>query len=193
MAGVADAAGFVLVGGQSSRMGSDKALKTFRGTPLASRIAGQLANIAGQVSLVGDPRRYGHLGYPVVPDEFPGRGPVGGVLTALHASRSTWNIITACDLPAVTSALFADMLGQIQSSSFECLVPVTPDGREQVLCAIYRRDAAAGIEAAWVSGKTRLREAVRQLRTYYWPVSSAGWAVNLNTPQDWASYLGQEA
>jgi molybdopterin-guanine dinucleotide biosynthesis protein A len=74
-------------------------------------------------------------------------------------------------------------------NDFQCVVPITPDGREQVLCAAYLRSAVAELD----SGEARLRTAVARLRVDYWRVDSADWALNLNTPQDWAAFQGQEA
>ena len=89
MIGPRDAAGFVLVGGRSSRMGVDKAFLSCRGISLAAHIASVLKTVTDTVSLVGDPARYGHLGIPVIADEYPGMGPVGAVITALRGSAST--------------------------------------------------------------------------------------------------------
>lgn len=189
MRGHRDAAGFVLVGGRSSRMGVDKALLPYRGMPLASYIAHQMAEVAHPVSLVGDPLRHGALGFPVVADERPGSGPVGAIVTALRATNATFNLVTSCDVPGVTSDLFVAMLDHIQGTDLQCLVPVTPDGREQVLCAVYRRDAAERMDSA----ETRLRLAVRRLRVEYWPIASYEWTWNVNTPEDWAAFRAREA
>jgi molybdopterin-guanine dinucleotide biosynthesis protein A len=188
-----DAAGFVLVGGRSSRMGVDKALLLCRGIPLVTHIASRLKTVTGAVALVGDPERYGHLGIHVVADDYPGAGPVGGVITALRASAFTWNIVTACDLPGVHSELFEVLLQRLQESGKQCLVPVTPDGREQVLCSVYRRDCVIPLAAIHASGERKLRTAVRLLDTEYWRVDSGDWSFNVNTPQDWVDFTQQKA
>jgi molybdenum cofactor guanylyltransferase len=189
-----DTTGFVLVGGRSSRMGTDKALLPYNGVPLASHIAAQLAPAVDQVYLVGrDPKRYGHLGYEVIADERPGHGPVAGIVSALRSTKSTWNIVTACDLPGVRTDFLETMLRRIRTASVQCVVPVTPDGKEQVLCAVYRKDAVAVLSAALDRGETALRTIVRNLHTEFWMVESAGWSANMNTPEDWASYSRQEA
>jgi molybdenum cofactor guanylyltransferase len=184
-----DASGFVLVGGRSSRMGSDKATLDFGGIPLVCRIAQQMEPVVDSVSLVGDPLRHGHLGLPVIADERPGEGPVGAIVSALHATRATYNIVAACDLPAVQTPFFAALLERIRATDAQCVVPITPDGREQVLCAAYHREAVADLDC----GEARLRTAVSRLRVDYWRVDSSDWALNLNTPQDWAMFLDREA
>jgi molybdenum cofactor guanylyltransferase len=193
MTGFGDVAGFVLVGGRSSRMGRDKALMDYHGLPLAGHIANELATVIQPVSLVGDPERYADIGHPVIPDDYPGAGPLGGLITALRTSRSRWNLVVACDLPGVSSEIFRRLLDQIQFLDVQCVIPVTPDEREQVLCALYRRDACGALLSALESGEPRLQSAVRRLQAHYWRVDSGEWSVNLNTPEDWNVYMGQEA
>ena len=65
-------AGFVLVGGASSRMGSDKASLPFRGGALVEHVAAAVAEAAGNVTLVGPPERYRDLGLRIIPDRYPG-------------------------------------------------------------------------------------------------------------------------
>jgi molybdopterin-guanine dinucleotide biosynthesis protein A len=170
-------------------MGVDKASLPYRGMPMACYIARQIAPVVDRISLVGDAATHGHLGLPILADERPGSGPTNAIVTALRATQATFNIVSACDVPAVSTEVFAAMLSRIREADAQCVIPVTPDGREQVLCAIYRRDALAGLDC----GEPRLRSAVRRLRVNYWPVESADWAVNLNTPQEWADFAGREA
>jgi molybdenum cofactor guanylyltransferase len=194
MLAIRQAAGFVLAGGRSSRMGVDKATLPYRGLPLAGYIAAQMVPAVDEVSLVGDPARYAGLGWPVIPDAYPGSGPVGGIVTALRTTRSTWNIVSACDLPRVHPDLFEALLNRIREKDVQCVVPLTSDGREQVLCAVYRRDALGALSAALAAGELRLRESVRRLQIDFWRVdASDDWAVNLNTPEDWALFARQEA
>ncbi|MES1257997.1 MAG: NTP transferase domain-containing protein, partial [Acidobacteriota bacterium] len=84
-------AGWILVGGRSARMGSDKALLRIGGRPLALRIADAVAEVCGPVTLVGDPARYASLGLPVLADEFAGEGPLSGIEAALRGTRADWN------------------------------------------------------------------------------------------------------
>src|SRR5712691_8368629 len=95
-------AGFVLVGGKSSRMGRDKANLPFEGRTLVERVAAAVADAAGSVTLVGPPGRYESLGLPVIADLEPDLGPLGGIHAALSATSAAWNLIAACDLPAVS-------------------------------------------------------------------------------------------
>jgi len=78
-----DCAGWILVGGRSSRMGRDKAWAESDGRALALRVADKVARVCGTVSLVGNPALYGDLGLPVISDRLPGEGPLAGIDTVL--------------------------------------------------------------------------------------------------------------
>src|SRR5579884_2288918 len=109
-------AGFVLVGGKSSRMGCDKAFLTWRGRPLAQHIAHMVETAAGSVTLIGDEARYSLLGYPVVADRLPGRGPIGGLATALSISEADWNLVAGCDMPLLDTDLLRRLIGRTGNS-----------------------------------------------------------------------------
>ena len=78
MSGAFPAAGFVLTGGESRRMGKDKALLEIGGQPMALRMVELVRPLVAEVALVGSPERYGHLGVPVLADCEVGRGPLRG-------------------------------------------------------------------------------------------------------------------
>ena len=63
-------------------------------------MARSVAEAAGNVAIVGDPEIYRDLGLRVVPDRYPGEGPLGGIITALHDAGTGWSLILACDIRA---------------------------------------------------------------------------------------------
>jgi molybdenum cofactor guanylyltransferase len=133
-----DVEGFILVGGKSSRMGTDKSKLVFHGTTSIERIAAELLAVTSTVAQVGSRRLDGHLSIKNVPDLRPGWGALGGIHTALRACERDWALIVACDLPLVTRELF-ERLESFRNPSIDAVVPVQADGRPQPLCALYRR------------------------------------------------------
>jgi molybdopterin-guanine dinucleotide biosynthesis protein A len=104
-----DAAGFVLAGGRSSRMGADKALLPLSGKPLIAhalailRQAGLPASIAGAHSPLS-------AFAPVVPDSNPDQGPLGGICAALASSSAYWAVFLPVDQPLLPAALVTYLL-----------------------------------------------------------------------------------
>src|ERR1700738_620915 len=101
-------AGYVLAGGGSTRLGQDKALIEFDGKPLLLRAVHVLESAVRPVTVVASRRKYADLGIQIIPDEWPGSGPLGGIVTALRhtaldAPSREWSLILACDMPFVTT------------------------------------------------------------------------------------------
>jgi molybdenum cofactor guanylyltransferase len=177
-------AGFVLAGGQSSRMGRDKALLPYGAVTLVEHVASQVAAAAGSATIVGGRERYGGMGYPVVQDFVPGCGPLGGITTALRISKVPWNLIVACDMPAVTAEFLRGLFEEAERRGGVCLVPVSESGRLEPLCAVYHRDCLARLSDALNNNVLAVRDAVAGLRTVLWSAPNAGFFRNLNTPED---------
>ena len=132
--------GFVLAGGKSSRMKTDKANLKFGGETFLERAVQTLAPICdGNVKIVLNQNQIAPTNYKCVRDVFKRRGAVGGIHAALRNCQSDWAIILACDLPFVTGAAI-EFLRQTAASSneFSAIVPKQPDGKLQPLCAVYR-------------------------------------------------------
>src|SRR5947207_11408172 len=99
-----DVEGFILVGGQSSRMGSDKSQLLFGRRTGVEHIAAALHSLTSKVRLVGACSE--RAGFENVPDTFKRWGALGGIHAALAACKSEWAVIAACDLPLVSAQLF---------------------------------------------------------------------------------------
>ena len=181
-------AGFVLVGGLSSRMGRDKALLPFGETTLVEHVARQVAEAAGSVTLVGRPERYRHLRFSLIPDEFADGGPLGGIHAALAAASAEWNLVIACDMPAVTGPFLRELLDEAETSGCECLAARSPGGLPEPLCAVYNLACRDSLAAWLASGRRKASDwlATRRVR---WHDTCGDWLRNANTSEEWEEYL----
>lgn len=131
-----DVEGFILVGGASSRMGTDKSQLLLSGKTAVARIADMLRTVAKDVRVVG--ALSGELAS--IPDIHPHWGPLGGIHAALNAAATDWCLIVACDLPFVTRDLFGRLF-EFAEAGVDAVVPLQDDSRPQPLSAFYRRRA----------------------------------------------------
>jgi len=184
-------AGYVLAGGNSTRMGTDKALLLFEGATLAQRIALCVEKVTGNVTLVGDPQKYSRLGFTVIPDVRPGFGPLAGMEAALLHSVSEWNLIVACDMASVDGGFLQTLASEALELAPEkdCLVPMGPDRRPQPLTALYRRRCLPVFSEALDRNRTKVTDAVNSLNAVFRQTADAKPFQNVNTPQDWNLYL----
>ena len=188
----ANVVAFVLAGGASTRMGRDKALLELGGVPMVVRIARLADPHVASVALVGPPERYASLGLGVIPDRWPGTGPLGGIATALCASAADWNLILGCDLPYLTTEWIEWLIAQILESSAQAVVSESRRGLEP-LVAIYRKDCVPALSAALERGVRRISEALGGI--FFDRVTAGQWHnlhftdmlfQNMNTPEDFA-------
>jgi molybdenum cofactor guanylyltransferase len=179
-------AGFVLVGGRSSRMGRDKALLEWHGMPLAEHVAQAVRQAAGSVVLIGDPSRYGGLGYEVRADDRPGLGPAGGVATALRLGRAEWNLIVACDMPKISPEALRLLLERSQTSQANCIVPVGSNCEPEPLCAVYHSRCLDPLDRAIEANRLKMKDLVVELGADLVAGLEPRWLDNFNTPEDCA-------
>ena len=142
---------FILVGGRSSRFGSNKGFAKLGGQTLADRGLNVLRQALpdSRVTLVaGNAAQFGIeaivAGAPFIYDLYSNRGPLGGVHAALAHARTPWVFALACDYPFVSADL-VQILAEKISDKFGAIVPEQEDGRLQPLCAFYNVDTALGV------------------------------------------------
>jgi molybdenum cofactor guanylyltransferase len=181
-------AGFVLVGGRSSRMGQDKACLPFQGRTLVEHVANAVAEAAGSVTLVGAPERYQSLSLPRLADTQTGVGPLGGIHTALSASRAAWNLVVACDMPGISGSFLQSLMAAAESSAADCFVPAGPSGLLEPLCAVYHLRCLPAIGAALDRDVRKVTDGLAGLRVATWSVPESHWFRNVNTPEEWNQY-----
>src|SRR5262244_4023931 len=128
-----DTEGFILTGGASSRMGTDKSQLLIGEQTFTARLAETLLKLTDSVRVVG---READSSLRSVPDVYPQWGALGGLHAALSACTREWAIVVACDLPFVTAELLSFLAEK--RLDHEAVVPVQEDGRPQPLAALYR-------------------------------------------------------
>jgi molybdopterin-guanine dinucleotide biosynthesis protein A len=139
--------GYVLAGGKSSRMKTDKAFLEIGGETFLARASRTISSVCeNRVKIILNKTQTSFI--ERLPDRVPhifdvneNRGALGGIHAALHDCRSEWTIILAVDLPLVSSEAIEN-LARIACSSkdFAAVVPMQTDGRPQPLCAVYRAE-----------------------------------------------------
>jgi len=188
-------AGFVLAGGRSSRMGTDKAFLEFGDQTLVERALAVVRAVCDRVTIVGDPAKFAKYG-PVIADVFPGCGPLGGIHAALVQSTAELNAMVAVDMPFVSAELLAFLFAAAGKSGAIVTVPRVGKGL-QPLFAVYRRGFALVAEEALRAGKYKIDAVFASVSTSVIEESelaAAGFSersfFNANTPQDWMAAVG---
>jgi molybdopterin-guanine dinucleotide biosynthesis protein A len=158
----------IQAGGESRRVGRDKALLPFLGQPLILRPLSRLAGIADEVQITSNqPKNYRFLGLTPIPDLLPGFGALGGLYTALSAASHPYVAVVACDMPFASPELFAYELLVLRESDADAVIPRSPAGTEP-FHAVYARNACLPpVKAALDAGKRRVDAWFSEVRIRY--------------------------
>ncbi len=187
----AEVSGAVLLGGESSRMGSDKARLELRGQPAAIQLARLLDGFCAEVLLVGGDAPACGPGRRIVDPPGPA-SPLRGLVGALRAATTPKVLVVATDYYGLRLDLLLALLAYPEA---DAVVP-RDAGHLHPLCALYRREPAlAAAEAALASSRLALHGVLETLELGVLEgedlarFSDGGRAlVNVNTPEELAAY-----
>lgn len=182
----------IQAGGESRRMGQDKALVPFLGQTLIERVIGRVISIADEVLVTSNqPESLAFLHIPTYPDLLPGRGSLSGLYTALSIATFPLVAVVACDMAFVNAPLLAAQRDHLIERGVDGVVPQTTQGCEP-FHAVYRRDPCReAVRAAMDAGRKRADSWFHMVRMDYFlpeqiarydPVGEA--FINLNTPTE---------
>jgi len=146
-----DAAGFVLAGGRSSRMGQDKALVSFAGQPLVAHALAVLRNVGLEASLAGAGSSLAAFA-PVVEDCESGRGPLSGICSALASTAARRAVFLPVDLPLLPVSLVDCLLHHAQITGRAVTLP-SVNGFVQTFPVVVDRAVLPALEAELAAGR----------------------------------------
>jgi molybdopterin-guanine dinucleotide biosynthesis protein A len=160
---ITDCTALILAGGDSSRMGQDKAGLLLDGTTLLQRVVTSMQGVFPKVIVsVRQPRA--EVALPQVCDAEADGGPLAGLVAGLSHVETTWMFAVACDMPFIQSAVvtrMAELRGEQQA-----VVPLI-GGHPQPLFAFYAKHALPVMRETLASGVKRVRGVLKQLVVRY--------------------------
>jgi len=193
--------GVILAGGQSSRMGSNKALLPFQGGRFIEAIYRQFAELFPEVLLVTNtPEQYNFLPCRKVADLYPGLGALAGLHAGLHHAANPYIFAVACDMPWLNNTLIRRLAAQRHAA--DVVIPQTENGLEP-LHALYGKQCLGPMEEALSTNRRRIISFFPQVRVQQLPPEQIA-AIdpafdsfrNVNTPEDYyqlrAEYSSEE-
>jgi molybdopterin-guanine dinucleotide biosynthesis protein A len=175
MASITSTNGFILAGGQSRRMGRDKAALEWGNSSLLDHMVELLSTVAGRVRVVGR----GEL-----PDRIPGKGPLGGILTALEATETAETLVVAVDLPLLTPAFLQEFHSRFLVSP-RPLMACRVDGTFP-LCLGVRKSLRDEVARRLAEDNLAIQAFIKDTNA---EILEGGYSptmfTNVNTPEDW--------
>jgi molybdopterin-guanine dinucleotide biosynthesis protein A len=184
---------FILAGGKSTRMGTDKAFAILDGRALLARALDVARSVTPNVCIVGEPLKFAPFA-TVVQDQFPGCGPLAGIHAALRSSQTDLNLILAVDLPFVSPAFLQFLITRAERSPVSTAIVPRAGERWQPLCALYRRPFAGLADQSLRAGRYKIDSLFSEtdvLAIEDSELQAAGFSSrifhNVNTPEELAT------
>ena len=172
----------ILIGGDSSRMGSDKATFQVDGVAMANRVAAAAAEAgAAEILMIGGTQaRAKNLSGAWKKDAFPGEGPLGGVITALKAAEHDTVVVLSCDMPFITAAVINSLVRGLADAQ----ATVGRTDRLNWLCAAWsKEECLKPLQGVWKRNERAVHRAAVLLDVVEVPVPAVA-VRNVNTPSD---------
>jgi molybdopterin-guanine dinucleotide biosynthesis protein A len=178
--------GLVLAGGQSSRMGSDKALLTYHTKNQLVHTAELLQQQCRDVFIScrdEQSEAYRNFGIPLITDSYLGIGPLGGLLSAQRSIPSAAWVIAACDLPFLDDATIRQLCSHRNPLRFATAFRHPQSGRIEPLCACYESKSRTRLMLRHLEGKNSLAAFLDESRITELALQEFAALQNINDPE----------
>ena len=188
--------GLVLAGGESRRMGRDKALLVRDGHSQLAHIAALLESITEQVYVSSrqeqqdDPER---SRFENIVDRYEGIGPIAGILSAMDTHPNADWLVVACDLPNIDEPTLSFLIEKAKQKQPFTAFKSNYDGLPEPLCALYRCGSDAIIRRFVEDGIVCPRKILMRSDTLLLEQPNPVALDNINTPDDLAGSVLEAA
>jgi molybdopterin-guanine dinucleotide biosynthesis protein A len=182
----------ILAGGQSKRIGRDKAFLEVAGSPLLERILVRVRPLTDDLFIsTNSPETYQQFGLRGVPDVYPHKAALGGIYSAIQAARHVHVLIVACDMPFLNVDLLQHLINLAPTA--DVIVPlIEPAQSPETLLAIYSKNCLPVIKSQLLANRLRIvdffdevlvryveRDEIAKFDPHFYSF------INVNTPADW--------
>ncbi len=154
-------AAYILCGGKSSRMGTEKGLVTYEGKPFVEHIIEAVLPLTEKVFLVTENSDYEQFGHPLIKDIHKDKGPLGGIHSALSHSESDTNILLSCDIPLIITAVLSEVLSDHQKGNHNITVAATKNDMHPLI-GVYSKGLLPSLDKHIAENKLKLTDFVEE-------------------------------
>lgn len=176
---------FILAGGKSSRMGSNKALLTFNSNTLLSTCINTLKEFSKEIIISGNYTEYKNVNLPLIADERKEIGPIGGLEACLKTlAKDEYGFFTTCDMPLIKSNLIKILAQEL--APFDCIV-FSLNGIIQPLFGFYNQRCLKTLVNQVESEDYSLTKMILSCHSKVIEINSkeSYTLVNINTPEEY--------
>lgn len=137
-------------------MGANKAFAQVGGRPIIERVIERVRPLVDDLVIVANtPAEYAHLGLPVFTDLIPGKGPLGGLYTAIRQARGDYTLTVSCDQPFLNPALLRFLL-DLRHGGYDVIVPLNRESYPQSMHTVYGKGCLEPIRRCLDAGHLKV-------------------------------------
>lgn len=178
----------LLAGGKSQRMGTNKAFLSHEDRPFIEHILKSVSIFDQVIIMANDVESYQHLGVDIVPDQYPGCGPMSGLQAGLSVAKHAYCLLVPCDMPNIDEKIVSFVAENIEEG-YDAFIPQTADGKVHPLLAIYHKRILPQVEESLDQGHYKMMRFLDQLKVKHIDVNEKIFDVkrilsNVNTPEE---------
>jgi molybdenum cofactor guanylyltransferase len=175
---------FILCGGKSTRMQTEKGLVLYQDKPFVERIIGAVLPISDNIILVTNTNDYDYLEYKKIKDIQPEKGPLGGIYTALMESETELNLILSCDIPLMTTEILEELIAK-HNADFDATVFEDSDSIHPLI-GIYSKRIIPIIEKALAENDLKMMRFLSKIKCQKLQLDDAKkhFFKNINSPEE---------
>lgn len=181
---------YIIAGGKSSRMGSDKGMLPLNESVFIAHIVKALKeSLIKNITIVSSNAAYDFLNCNRIEDIHPDKGPVGGIFTALSHSKTKQNIILSVDIPLISPAIIKWLVANIDDKKQITQVKVLD--KTSPLIAVYNKNIVSVFEDNLKKEQLKLRMVVDEIphQTIEVPEEWCALLQNINTKEDYQNLI----
>ncbi|MFB6306793.1 MAG: molybdenum cofactor guanylyltransferase [Flavobacteriales bacterium] len=153
--------GVILAGGKSKRMGEDKGLMELNGKRMVEYPIETLREFVHGILIIANKQEYQTIEKNVVPDMYTDRGPLCGIVTAMHNARTPWIMVMPCDTPYVKG----EVLERLLETGKDAEISITEHHRIEPLIGLYSTSVLSKMECLMNKGYRRMIDVVDHFNT----------------------------
>jgi molybdenum cofactor guanylyltransferase len=179
---------YILCGGESSRMGTEKGLLMWQGKTFVDHLISACSPFDQEIKLVTSSPLYTNFSLSTLPDIVPKKGPLGGIYTALLDSKTTWSLILSCDTPFISTLLLTQLLEAITST--DKLICAQTEGKTHPLIGFYHQSLVPKIEENINQNNLKMMNFVeKSSKQVVFKNKLAKQCMNINTKEEYLTLL----
>jgi molybdenum cofactor guanylyltransferase len=178
----------ILAGGQSQRMGHDKATLPFGKSTVINHLIATINRADHPFVVVSSLPQHQNSSGIVIQDNKLNGGPLSGIVAGLQHFNSEWAMVVSCDMPFYSAQIVEDLMAN--SNGFDAVIPVYA-GKSYYLYGLYKRSNLVVMEEGLTKGKLAVRKVLEKINVHWMDANhyDEHYFLNMNTYEEYLQAL----